>query len=93
MMGKPKPDMRTKARDHARVAARQSTMKGIDPSDAGVALMAEALCLIYKIELLPAMLLVKQLLPHPYDILLQQLTEQRPCTETPGTVTDFTPGP
>jgi hypothetical protein len=62
-------DIPTMAIEHARVAARHSIMKGIPASHAGVALMAQALMLIYDIELGRATEMVKPLLLLAHDIL------------------------
>jgi hypothetical protein len=73
-MSKSKPvDILAKARAHARVAALNSKIRGIAPSDAGVCFIAEGLVLLYGIELPRALELLKQLLPHAYGILQCQL--------------------
>jgi hypothetical protein len=69
-------DMPTRAREHARVAARQSIMKGIPASDAGVCFMAEGLAMIYGLQPLQAVLLVQRLIPYAFEIFKQQLAEQ-----------------
>jgi hypothetical protein len=79
---KSKPaDMTTRAMEHARIAARHSTMKGIPPSDAGVALMAQALVLIFNIELLQATELVKPLTLIAGKILQRGLIDQLAASE------------
>jgi hypothetical protein len=74
---KSKPaDMTTRAMEHARVAARHSKMKDIPASDAGVALMAQALVLIYNLDLLQATELVKPLTLLATQILQRGLLDQ-----------------
>jgi hypothetical protein len=76
-----KKDMATRAIEHARVAARQSKMKGIDPSAAGVSFMAQALTLMYGIELVQATELVKPLTLLAGDILKRGLIDQLAASE------------
>jgi hypothetical protein len=74
-------DMAARAIEHARLVARHSTMKGIPASDAAVALMAQALVLIYGIGLMQATEMVKPLTMLAGGILRAGLIDQLAASE------------
>jgi hypothetical protein len=74
-------NMATRAMEHARIAATHSRMKGIPASDAGVAMMAQALMLIYGIDLVQATEMVKPLTLLAGHILQRGLIDQLAASE------------
>src|SRR4051794_24205547 len=77
-------DTPTRAREHAHLAAAQSKMKGIPATDAGVALMAQGLAMVYEIPLLHALETVPILIQAAHDQILNGITAAaRGCATGP----------
>jgi hypothetical protein len=81
--------MRQRCIAHARGAARQAKMKGLAPYDAGVALIAESLALIYGIDIHRATNLVLHVNAYANEILQSEVIEERRISGATEAELDF----
>jgi hypothetical protein len=65
-----------RCKTHARVAARQAVMRGLDPSMAGAALIAEGFVLTHGIDIGRAANLVKHVNAYALEVMLCENIEQ-----------------
>jgi hypothetical protein len=68
--------MPSRALEHARLAADQSGIIGIEATDAGVAFMAHGIAMIYRVPLAQALEMVSILLPHAFEHLKRDIAKQ-----------------